>query len=84
LKRNFNYEGYKATFLLRTLEKHRLYLVSTIPDHYVENTFRMRPAVTVNSALQSVQRTLGSNSTISVIPNASRIIPDIARPTQGG
>lgn len=75
LKHSFNYNGFKAAFLLRTLEDHRIYLVSTIPDHYVENVFRMRPASTVNSALQTVQRTLGSDSTISVIPDASRVIP---------
>jgi nickel-dependent lactate racemase len=74
LRRNFSYEGYKATFLLRLLEKHRVYFVSTIPDHYVENTFHMRPAGTVNAALQSAQRSLGSNSTVSVIPNAGRTI----------
>jgi nickel-dependent lactate racemase len=74
LRRNFSYEGYKATFLLRLQEKHRVYFVSTIPDHYVENTFHMRPAGTVNAALQSAQRSIGSNSTISVIPNAGRTI----------
>jgi nickel-dependent lactate racemase len=74
LKHNFNYRGFMAAFLLRTIEKHRVYLVSTIPDHYVENVFGMRSATTVNSALQTVQRSIGSSSTISVIPDASRII----------
>lgn len=75
LKHNFNYQGFKAAFLLRTLESHRIYFISTIPDHYVENVFGMRAAATVNSALQTVQRSLGSSFTISVIPDASRIIP---------
>jgi nickel-dependent lactate racemase len=74
LKHNFNYQGFKAAFLLRILQSHRIHLVSTIPDHYVQNVFGMRPAATVNSALQTVQRSLGSSSTISVIPDASRII----------
>jgi nickel-dependent lactate racemase len=74
LRHHFNYDGFKAAFLRRSLSSHRLYLVSTIPDHYVENIFGMKPAPTVNAALQSAQRILGSDSGISVIPDASRVI----------
>ena len=75
LRHHFSYEGCLASVLARTLQTHRVYLVSTIPDHYVENVFGMRAAQTVNGALQSAQRALGSDSTISVIPNASRVTP---------
>lgn len=74
LKHRFNYQGFKAAFLSRTLENHRIYLVSTIPDHYVQNVFGMHAASTINSALQTVQRSLGSDSTISVIPDPTRVI----------
>jgi nickel-dependent lactate racemase len=74
LKHNFSYQGFKAAFLLRFLESHRIYLVSTIPDHYVQNVFGMRAAPTVNSALQTVQRSSGSDSTISVIPDPTRVL----------
>ncbi len=77
LRYNFNYHGFKAAFLRRALEDHRIHLVSTIPDHYVENVFGMRPAQTVNSALQTVRRSMGSDSTISVIPDASRVVPQL-------
>jgi nickel-dependent lactate racemase len=80
LRNTFSYNGFKAAFLARTLETHKVYLVSTIPDHYVEGVFGMRPAATVNSALQAAQRTQGSDSTISVIPNASRIALSQTRP----
>jgi len=73
LKHSFNYPGFKAASLLRMLESHRIYLVSTIPDHYVQGVFGMRAAPTINSALQTVQRSLGSDSTISVIPDATRV-----------
>ncbi len=87
LRHHFNYNGFKATFLRRTLESHRIYLVSTIPDYYVEKVFGMKAVRTVNAALQTAQRTLGSDATISVIPDASRIIlrqPPLAqlRPSQ--
>lgn len=75
LRHHFSYEGYLASFLARTLQTHRVYLVSTIPDHYVENVFGMRASQTVNGAIQSAQRALGSDSAISVIPNASRVTP---------
>lgn len=74
LRHHFNYNGYKAAFLRRLLDSHRVYLVSTIPDHYVEGVFGMKAARTVNAALQTAQRTLGSDSSISVIPDASRVI----------
>jgi nickel-dependent lactate racemase len=75
LRHKFNYNGFKASFLSRTLESHRICLVSTIPDYYVENVFRMKSATTVNAALHNAQRTQGSDSTITVIPNAGRVIP---------
>ena len=77
LRHKFNYAGWKAVFLLRALEAHRIYFVSTIPDHYVEDVFGMRAAKTVNSALQTVERSLGSDSKISVIPDASHMIPSL-------
>ena len=75
LRHRFNYNGFKASFLSRTLEAHRVCLVSTIPDYYVENIFRMKSATTVNAALHNALRTQGSDSTITVIPDASRVIP---------
>jgi len=75
LRHHFSYNGFKAAFLGRVVQTHRVYLVSTIPDHYVEDVFNMKPAPTVNAALQSAQRVHGSDSTMSIIPNASRVMP---------
>lgn len=77
LRHHFSYDGFKASFLGRALQSHRVYLVSTIPDHYVQNVFGMKSASTVNAALQSAQRVLGSESTISIIPNACRVAPKL-------
>ena len=82
LRHHFSYDGFKASFLGRTLQTHRVYLVSTIPDHYVENVFSMRPAPTVNAALQSAQRAHGADSTISIIPNACRVTPRPLEPAK--
>jgi nickel-dependent lactate racemase len=75
LRHRFNYAGFKASFLGRMLHTHRVYLVSTIPDYYVESVFGIRPAQTVNAALQTAQRVHGSDSTISIIPNPYRAVP---------
>jgi nickel-dependent lactate racemase len=75
LRHRFNYNGFKASFLSRALEAHRVCIVSTLPDYYVENIFRMKSATTVNAALHNAQRTQGSDSTITVIPDAGRVIP---------
>jgi len=82
LRHRFNYNGFKAAFLSRTLEAHRVCLVSTIPDYYVENTFHMKSATTVNEALHNAQRTQGSDSTITVIPNACRVVPKMLEPAK--
>jgi len=82
LRHRFNYNGFKAAFLSRTLEAHRVCLVSTIPDYYVENTFHMKSATTVNAALHNAQRMQGSESTITVIPNASRVVPKLLEPAK--
>jgi nickel-dependent lactate racemase len=77
LRHSFTYEGFKAAYLQRVLETQRIYLVSTIGDYYVERIFGMRSGRTANSAVQTAQRSLGSDSTVTVIPDASRIIPKL-------
>ena len=74
LRHRISYDGFKAAYFGRAVQNHRVYFVSTVPDHYVEDVFGMRPASTVNAALQTAQRALGSDSIVSVIPNASRVI----------
>ena len=75
LRHHFNFNGWKAAFLARALASHRIYLVSTIPDHHIEHTFGLRAAKTMNAALQSAQRALGNDASITAIPNASQVNP---------
>jgi nickel-dependent lactate racemase len=74
IHRRLNYDGFKAALLRRSLDAHRMYLVSTLPDHYVESVFKMRASRSINAALQTLQRVQGSDATVTVIPNASRVI----------
>jgi nickel-dependent lactate racemase len=80
LRHSFNFNGWKAAYLARAIQNHRIYLVSTIPDHHVENVFGLRPAKTVNAALLSAQRALGNDSKISVIPDPTSVIVSLKLP----
>jgi nickel-dependent lactate racemase len=80
LRHTFNFNGWKAAYLARAVQNHRIYLISTIPDHHVENVFGLRPAKTVNAALLSAQRALGADSKISVIPDPTSVIANLKVP----
>jgi nickel-dependent lactate racemase len=80
LRHTFNFNGWKAAYLARAVQNHRIYLISTIPDHHVENVFGLRPAKTVNAALLSAQRALGNDSKISVIPDPTSVIANLKVP----
>jgi nickel-dependent lactate racemase len=80
IHRRLNYNGLKASLLRRALDAHRIYLVSTLPDHYVESIFRMRASRSISAALQTVQRVQGSESSISIVPNGSRLIAEFIEP----
>jgi len=82
LRHRFNYYGWKAAYLSRALSSHRIYFVSTIPDHHLEHTFGLKPAKTMNAAVQSAQRLLGNDASISVIPNGSQVNPSITTATR--
>ncbi|HXY82611.1 MAG TPA: lactate racemase domain-containing protein [Candidatus Saccharimonadales bacterium] len=77
LRHAFNLNGWKAACLARAVQNHRVYLISTIPDHHVESAFGLKPAKTVNAALLSAQRALGNDSKISVIPDPTAIISQL-------
>lgn len=77
LRHALNYDGLKAALLRRATEAHRIYLVSTIPDHHVMKVFGMHPAKTLNSAMHLAEHALGSDSSAIVIPDASSVIPKL-------
>ncbi|MFH0849297.1 MAG: nickel-dependent lactate racemase [archaeon] len=75
IKKKFRLGGHKAYYLAKTLEKAKVYLVSTMPDSYVSNVFKMRPSRTVNAALQSAFRVAGKASKVAVMPFGSVTLP---------
>ena len=75
IARRFAIGGQYAYLLMKALEKARVYLVSTIPDYYVSNVFKMRPGRTATAALQTALRTIGKDSDVIVIPHGASTLP---------
>ncbi|MGC8890802.1 MAG: nickel-dependent lactate racemase, partial [bacterium] len=77
--KNFIREGFeigphKAFLLSRTLERVKVFMVSSLPKETVKNLF-MVPFDSVDEALKKALKELGRGSRIAVLPNASSIIP---------
>jgi nickel-dependent lactate racemase len=75
IKKRYVSGGESAYCLLRAREKARIYLVSVMPDYYASNIFKLRTARTTNAALQTVQRAIGKDSKIMVLPYAMMTLP---------
>jgi nickel-dependent lactate racemase len=75
IKRKFVLGGHKAYYLLKALEKARIYMVSTMPDYYVTNVFKLRAAKTVNAAIELALRATGRDSKIMVLPHGAKTLP---------
>ena len=71
LKKEFEVGSERAYFLRELHEGLRVYLVSVMPDYYAKNIFKLRTSRTVDNALESAQRALGKDSSISVAPCGS-------------
>jgi nickel-dependent lactate racemase len=78
IREHFRIGGHKAYYLMKALEKAKIYLVSTMPDFSVNNIFKMRSSRTVNTALQSAFRAMGKDSKVTVMPYGSITLPALA------
>ena len=59
IKRNFVLGGHKAYYLLKALQNHQIILVSSLPDYYAMNIFKVKTARAVNDALTEAFKTVG-------------------------
>jgi len=78
IKKRFVIGGHKAYYLTKALEKVKIYLLSTMPDHYVSNPFKLRPSRTANAALQAALRAVGKDSKVVAIPYGSTTLPTLS------
>ncbi|MEM4243225.1 MAG: nickel-dependent lactate racemase [Candidatus Bathyarchaeia archaeon] len=77
IKRNFVMGGHKAYYLLRALQRHQIILVSSMPDYYATNIFKLQTARAVNDALSEAFRMAGSAAKVWVMPHGTLTLPEV-------
>jgi nickel-dependent lactate racemase len=77
IKRNFALGGHKAYYLLKALQNHQIILVSSLPDYYAMNIFKMKTSRAVNDALTEALKTAGSSARVWAIPCGNYLFPEV-------
>ncbi|HLE74997.1 MAG TPA: nickel-dependent lactate racemase [Candidatus Bathyarchaeia archaeon] len=77
IKRNFVLGGHKAYYLLKALQNHQIILVSSLPDYYAANIFKLKTARAVNNALNEALKIVGSNGRVWVMPYGNFTLPEV-------
>jgi len=82
IKKNFVLGGHKAYYLMKVLQNHRIILVSSMPDYYASNIFKLKTARGVNEALNEAFNVAGRNARVWVMPFGNYTLPRI-KETEG-
>ena len=77
IKRNFVLGGHKAYYLLKALQNHQIILVSSLPDYYAANIFKVKTARAVNDALNEAMKLAGSASRVWAMPCGNYMLPEV-------
>ena len=77
IKRNFVLGGHKAYYLLKALQNHTIILVSSLPDYYAANVFKLKTARAVNDAFTEALKSAGSQAKVWVIPYGNFTLPEV-------
>jgi nickel-dependent lactate racemase len=77
IKRNFVLGGHKAYYLLKALQNHQIILVSSMPDYYATNIFKLKTARAVNDALSEAFKLCGKNAKVWVMPYGNFTHPEV-------
>jgi nickel-dependent lactate racemase len=75
IKRNFVMGGHKSYYLLKALQKVKIIFVSTMPDYYAVNVFKLKTARAVNDAVQEAFSIAGSDAKVWVMPHGNLTLP---------
>jgi len=81
IKHNFALGGHKAYYLLKALQSHQIILVSSLPDYYASNIFKLKTARAVNDALREAMVIAGSQARIWTIAKGNSTLPQV-RPAE--
>jgi nickel-dependent lactate racemase len=77
ISRNFMLGGHKAYYLLKTLQNHKVILVSCMPDYYASNIFKLKTARATNDALNEALNVAGRNAKVWVMPYGNYTLPEV-------
>ena len=77
IKRNFVLGGHKAYYLLKALQNHQIILVSSMPDYYAANIFKLKTARAVNDALNEAFNIAGKNAKVWTMPYGNFTLPEV-------
>jgi len=77
IKKNFVLGGHKAYYLLEVLQNHRIILISSMPDYYASNIFKLKTARAVNDALNEAFEIAGKNARVWVMPYGNFTLPEV-------
>jgi len=79
IKRNFVLGGHKAYYLMKALRKVQIILVSSMPDFYAVNVFKLKTARAVNDALNEAFSIAGKKAKVWAMPNGNATLPELKR-----
>ena len=82
IRRNFVMGSHKALYILKALEKHQIILVSSMPDFYAQNVFKLKTARAVNDALNEAFKIAGSAARVWAMPQGSHTLPVYKAPEE--
>jgi nickel-dependent lactate racemase len=75
LRHKFQLGSHVSLFLQDALEKHRIQLVSVLPDLYARDSFTLKPSRTASSAIQQSIRVEGKEAKILIVTRGDLTIP---------
>jgi nickel-dependent lactate racemase len=77
IKRNFAVGGSAAYHYMKALQKARIILVSSMPDYYAANVFKLKTARAVNDALNEAMNMVGKNAKVWTLPYGNFTLPEV-------
>lgn len=77
MKRNFVVGGSKAYYYLKALQKAQIILISSMPDYYAANVFKLKTARAVNDALNLAFDIAGGNGRVWTLPHGNLTLPEV-------
>jgi len=77
IRRNFILGGHKTYYLLKALQSHQIILVSSMPEYYATNVFKLKTARAVNDALNEAFKVAGKNAKVWAMPYGNFTHPEV-------